>query len=283
MRYEPEINPKVRAVLDGEIRSVISSAPYSYWYNSGEVFEDKAPYKQVYKDWLLGSSYSEILGLDRFTHIDFTFGVTQSLDDLLIKHRKERLRIYEYEYHYTYRLHGYYKLIEDNDIEPGDWVLLSLPFCFNGDIPAPDYRKMLDRCHELDVPVYVDAAFYALSFGFTLDLTHPAIKEVYFSLSKSTGLGFLRTGLRFSTDPFYGPIMMQNEYNYSNLASVQLGAYVIERFDINFIPDKYLQNYLEFCTERGLYASSCIHIAMDKNPRRGYLQKNGLTKLGVLW
>lgn len=280
---KPYFAKRVRAVHDTEVRKYICSAPFDEWYSSNKVFEDTGKYKSVYTNWLLGSRYSNIIGLDKFEEVDFTFGITQSLDDLLFKHKNDRLRIFKYEYHYTNKIHGNYKHIEEGAIQSGEWVLISLPFCFDGKTPS-GLKEVLDSAYEVGVPVYIDAAFYALSFDFTLDLSHPAIAEVYFSLSKNLGMGFLRTGIRFSNNPIYGPVSMQNEYNYSNLASVQLGAYVISKFDINHTLDKYKCAYKLLCLENGLSEGNCIHIALGPEEIQGdFLRMNNTTKIGIWW
>ena len=277
---DKRLNRIVKAVNDLEVRQYISKAPYHDWYSTKKIFDSTEHLKQKYKDWLTMSSNSRIDGLDLFQHIDFTFGITQSLDDLMWKHKNDRLRIYEREYHYTFRIHGNYEYIEDAMIQPGDWVLISVPFCFDGNVPE-DLEDILDECFENSVPVYIDAAFYALSHGITLNLNHPAIKEVYFSLSKSLGLGFLRTGIRFSKERFYGPVTMQNDYNYSNLGSIILGSYVIDKFEIDHTVNKYVEEYKRICKENNLIETSCIHIALSNEPIGDFLTKDGKTKVGV--
>jgi hypothetical protein len=276
------INPRVKAIQDDDVLKYISKSPFEKWLNEKTIFEDKSNLKELYKQWLLGSKYSKIIGLDNFNHIDFTFGVTQSIDDLLVKHSNNRLRVFKFEYHYSYKIHTNFKFIEDEELQVNDWVLISLPFCFNGGFPD-NLENILDLCYEKNIPVYIDAAFYGLSYDFILDLTHPAICEVYFSLSKNLGLGFLRTGLRFSKNPFFGPISMQNMYNYSNLCFIDLGLYTINNFDINYILDKYKCFYQQFCFENELIETNCIHIALTDKKIKGFLHQNNITKLGINW
>lgn len=279
----PLTNPKVRAVFDSQIREYIANAPFNQWYNTKNIFLPKDSYKEKFKQWLLNSKFSSIKGLDKFKKIDFTFGVTQSIDDLLLKHKNDRLRFFHYEYHYSRKLHSNKMQIFLDDIRLGDWVLVSLPFCFNGGY-VENFKEILDICYSNNVPVYIDAAFYMLSFDFELDLTHPAIKEVYFSLSKNLGLGFLRTGIRFSNESYYGPITMQNEYNYSNLAYIELGSYLIEKFDVNYTVEKYYPFYKEFCRQQNLEETNCVHIAMSNQKLDdSYLCINNKTKIGLWW
>ena len=280
MLSDRRLNRIVKAVNDLEVREHISSAPFYDWYSSKRVFESTSHLKPVYKNWLLNSTNSKIEGLDTFENIDFTFGITQSLDDLLWKHKNQRLRIYEREYHYTFRLHQNYEYLENESIKDNDWVLISVPFCFDGNIPK-NLDFILDECYENNVPVYIDAAFYALSYGITLDLSHPAIKEVYFSLSKSLGMGFLRTGLKFSKQRGYSPVSMQNDYNYSNLASILLGEYVISKFNIDHTVNKYYKEYEKICEENNLIKTSCIHIALSNEKIDNFLTKNNKTKVGI--
>lgn len=274
-------NPKVKAIVDDEIRNSIALAPYEKWIISNSIFESKERFKEKYKNWLLQSNYSTIYGLDKFKNIDFTYGVTQSIDDLLLKHKNDRLRVFPYEYHYSMKLHKNFKFIDDSIVK-GDWVLISLPFCFNGKYPE-NLNLILDLCYNNDVPVYIDSAFYMLSYDFVLDLSHPAIKEVYFSLSKSLGLGFLRTGIRFSNENYYSPIKMQNEYNYSNLMFIELGGYIIDKYDINYMLKKYKSSYEDLCQKLKLSPTNCIHIATTDHSIPGYLRFNNITKVGIWW
>ena len=69
---------------------------------------------------------NSIFNIDWLKNIDFTFGITQSIDDLLLKHKTDRLRIFEYEYHYSRKIHNNVKLIKFDSIEKGDWLLISL-------------------------------------------------------------------------------------------------------------------------------------------------------------
>lgn len=282
--YNPtKIHQRVNPINDEEIQAAIRNAPYQKFFARDRAFVDKTPLKNIYASWLCNSKHSKIIGLDKFKKIDFTFGVTQSLDDVMLKHNKDRLRVFPYEYHYTRRIFSNVVYIGDAAIEMGDWVIISLPFCFNGAYPISDLTDFLDMCYDKNVPVYIDAAFYTVSFDFILDLSHPAIKEVYFSLSKSHGLGFLRTGLRFSNTEFYGPIAMQNEYNYSNLGAIELGAHIINQFDINYVINKYRASYSIYCKNNGFKESNTLIIATSDKIDDQFLRHNGVTKIGVWW
>ena len=260
----------------------IKNAPYQNFFETGTFVNAKNTYQKKYTDWILSSSYSSIKGLEKFNRFDFTFGVTQSLDDLFIKHSNDRLMVLKGEYHYSFRIHKNYGNLLIDELKENDWVLISLPFCYDGCKPK-DLLKILNECYSKNIPVYIDAAFYFLSFDFELDLTHPAIKEVYFSLSKSLGLGFLRTGIRFSYEGSYTPIVMQNDYNYSNLAYIELGAYLIDLYSADYIVKNYLEQYLNICKNENLIVGNCIHLATTDRKIENHLQKDGVTKVGIWW
>ena len=135
-----------------------------------------------------------------------------------------------------------------------------MPFCGNGN-QVPFLQETLDSCLEKDVPVLIDCAWYGTCYDITIDVNHPAIKEVCFSLSKSLGLGHSRIGIRYSnfTD---GTIAVTNDYNHLTLSMAHIANHQMNNFSCDFIPNKYLNWHKELCKEFKLFETKCMHIAL---------------------
>ena len=86
----------------------------------------------------------------------------------------------------VYDENGNYVPVEEND-----WVIISYPFCGNGDIP-PHFDQLQDDCLKKNVPLLLDCAWFGTCRDINIDVNHPAITEVCFSLTKGIGLGNIR-------------------------------------------------------------------------------------------
>ena len=51
-----------------------------------------------------------------------------------------------------------------------------MPFPYTGDIHY-DTNELLDRCHELQIPVHIDSAWITASKDIEFDYDHPAIDD----------------------------------------------------------------------------------------------------------
>jgi len=212
--------------------------------------------------------------LENFEHHDLIHGTTQAFDEAYFRYKERRLRVFRGEYAYHRRVftnHLFINTATDeyvDTIDENDWVIISVPFCGTGGLPPQHYQQVLDDALKVGAPVLIDCAWYGTCYDMHIDLNHPAITEVCFSLTKGLGIGNLRTGIRYSN---YGtddqnPIRQQNEYNHLPLGAAQIGIHMMETFNIDRIPDKYKQWQHDLCGVLGLEPANCIHIGMaDKH------------------
>ncbi|MCJ8278334.1 MAG: hypothetical protein HRT44_03195 [Bdellovibrionales bacterium] len=121
--------------------------------------------------------------------------------------------------------------------------------------------NVLEQAEKLKVPVLIDCAYFGTVSDFSIDLNHPAIEAVCFSLTKGTALGDIRSGMRLCREEDEGPISQQNRFNHTVLAAAKIGLYMMKRFGPDYIPEKYKPLQIEVCERAGIEPQKCIHLA----------------------
>ena len=181
------------------------------------------------------------------------------------------MRMFRGEYPYNRDVHpwSYEDFIDDKPLEKGDAVIISCPFSGTGSV----HQKMLemfDEAYQLNVPVFVDMAWFGTCKGIDIDLSHPAIQEVAFSTTKGLCTGNYRSGIRFSR---HGTIEYDSDKRKDRLAlqadwshGCHLNARISLELMNNFSPDhqwnKYNKAQQQVCEAYALTPSNCIHIAL---------------------
>ena len=101
--------------------------------------------------------------------------------------------------------------------------------------------EMFDQAYQLNVPVFVDMAWFGTCKGIDIDLSHPAIQEVAFSTTKGLCTGNYRSGIRFSR---HGTIEYDSDKRKDRLAlqadwshGCHLNARISLELMHNFSPD----------------------------------------------
>ena len=262
------------AVYDFTFKEALRDAPWKEWLSEDTYFECKEEYLEKIDAWLHNTENNTLTGLDNFKTHDLIHGTTQAFDEAYFRHANRRLRIFRGEYAYHRRVFKNHLFLNNaNDeyedkLQENDWVIVSVPFCGNGGEPPQHYQQVLDDALYLGIPVLIDCAWYGTCYDMNIDLAHPAIQEVCFSLTKGLGIGNLRTGIRYSNydSNDQNPIRQQNDYNHLPLGAAQIGIHMMETFPIDRIPDKYKQWQHDLCDVMGLKPANCIHIGMaDKD------------------
>lgn len=247
------------ALFDYQYQKVLAQAPWQNWIDQQGFLECAEVYKKNIHDWLHASSYNELNGLERFYQRHIIVGTTQELDECYWRHSHKRLRIYRQEYAY-HRENSQWVALEDEPLKSDDYVIMSVPFAGSG--TTLSIKDILDKAYELGCPVIIDAAWWGTGWDHSLDASHPAIESVCFSLSKSIGMGSMRTGIRYS-DIDYGPIAQQNNKNHLVKVTMQLGIHQMHHFSIDWAINKYKSAYHKLCERYHLTPSKCLHVAWD--------------------
>jgi hypothetical protein len=267
------------AIYDPMFQKSLKEAPWEQWLSEPGYFEVQDQYIERFIDWMYSSKRNKLTDgckfhSTRYSRRDIIIGTTQSFDEAYFRYAGRRLRLFRGEYAYHRRVYKNHAWLDEHigknsngdwadTVEPGDWVVLSHPFCGTGS-EHPKMKELLDTCHALDVPVVLDCAWFGTCFDLEFDLNHPAITEVSFSLSKGIGLGNMRTGVRWSNYPKNDmmPIAQQNSYGHLVLSNCQLALHQMEQFSPDWQADKYLDWYKQLCAKYSMIESNCLHVTM---------------------
>jgi len=276
------------AIYDPEFQKHLTEAPWKDWLSKPGYFEVKHQYLADIHNWIMSSKRNTVKGLTRFKYRDMINGTTQAFDEAYYRYSNRRLRILRGEYAYHKRVVKDFVFLDDEDgnyvpLEENDWVITSYPFCGNGSVP-PHFEILQEDCLEKGVPLLLDCAWFGTCRDITIDVYHPAITEVCFSLTKGIGLGNIRSGIRYSNHEDDLPIRQQNNYNHLPLGAAQVGIWQMQKFSADFIPNKYEKMYEHVCIMNGLKQTNCMMIAMlDKTHEQynDYLIDQVYSKVGI--
>lgn len=252
---------KTHAIYDYEFIKTLQKVPFAEWMSHPAPFRCREEYLKHYDQWIQSSTLNSITGLEHFLRRDLINGTTQTFDEAYFKYAHRRLRVFRGEYRYHMRTVNNWKFIEDESLESGDYVIVSTPFCSTGDI-HPELQHILDACWALRIPVIIDMAYFGTCNGIQFDVSHPAIESVSFSLSKGTGLGDIRSGIRYSNLNDNNPICQQNNFDHTVLLAAKVGLYMMQNFSPDFIPLRYGETQKAVCEKLHLQPTKCMHLAL---------------------
>lgn len=229
-----------------------------------------------YRAWIQSTTLNSVWGLDQYPVASLSQGTTQAFDHFYLRHASRRFRCLpgEYAYHtlswQQYWPNQWQYLSEHDarhDLQPGDAVVMSWPFADLGNQHPALTMEFLDRCHELGLPVLIDAAFFGVCGNQEFRFDHPAIQEVCFSLSKSFPVSGLRIGMRLSRQPLGDGLEIYHRTQYVNKLSAALGLYLISAQG----PDQNFQRWRDqqekFCKTMHLTPSDCVLFGLDYEHR----------------
>lgn len=258
------ISRKTNAVYDFRFIQLLKSLPWGEWYEQDRPLFCRERYLETIDRWIHQSKLNRIAGLERFHVRHLINGTTQTFDEAYFTHGARRLRFFRGEYAYHRRVFRNWLFLEDAPLQARDFVIVSAPFCSTGDV-HPRMSELLDEAERLGVPVIVDCAYFGTCEDFYLDVSHPAIESVSFSLTKGLGMGDIRSGIRYSNLSGHTPISQQNEYDHTILAAARIGLYMMENVGPDFIPETYSRAQKSACQDAGLIPTKCMHLALAED------------------
>ena len=214
-----------------------------------------------YIEWILSTENNSIQGLEHFPYACFTNGTTEAFDKFYSKHSSRRFRFFKGEFVYhrlSCRNNGYdWKYIEDDTLDNNDVVIVSLPFSDTGN-KHEDLDKLLQICDTLDIPVLLDCAYFGICADIDINLNHPCIKEVTFSLSKTFYSAYLRMGMRLTRIDDDDPLFVTNKMGYVNRLSAYIGLKLLNTFSPDYIYNTYRERQIEYCKILDVTPSNCV-------------------------
>lgn len=247
------------------------------------IFDD---FKSRYVAWLKKSNYNFITGLDNFD-CDFSAGVTQALENFILfyKDKVKTFCFYQGEYFLGPLICNYnnlkWKWIKDiNELNEGDAFVISFPFCDTGN-PHDHTVVSLQRCEKLNIPVFLDCAYWNLAKGFFMQCDFNCIKIVAFSLSKAFPVPHLRIGVRFSRKDYYDSQKLHDKICYNNKLSAYIGLKIIDNYHPDWFFDTFNDLYNKIIKKFKLKSSQSICFADGNEDWQEYNRRNLADVYGI--
>ena len=194
LAHDPIQNSEVQGSIDEILSNLSLTTIASVTHNQLD---------SQWRRWLQNSSHNTIIGLDSLPYSAFCPGTTDAFGEFIARYSTHTIRVSRNDFVVTKILARSWnrklKFLEDGPLEHNDCVLISLPFSGNGSYYSA-WPSILDQAEELDVPVFVDAAYFGLSHDIVYPLNRTCIKDFTVSLSKNLAGNSLRLGIRFTRD-----------------------------------------------------------------------------------
>ena len=235
-------------------------------------------YTNVWREWINYSKNKSLLGLNKFSFADYTQGTSQTFDQFILRHSKDREIIVlngDFQYHACLGKHVEFKYVNyPHHLEsiikgPGlHALLISAPFSDFGCI-HPDFENIMQICHIHDIPVCLDLAYWGIAKNIHIDLNQfPAIKEVTCSLSKPFyTLENHRVGVRFTKEYVDDGVSMLNEVKMANNYSMALGIEYMKNFSPDYNWEKFKSAYEDVCHENDLVWTDTVIFGLGDDVR----------------
>ena len=213
----------------------------------------------------------KVSGLELFRQKDVIIGCLQFIDQLIMTHGLHNLQLFEGGYEYYKKLDPKIKFVTLDTIQPGKPLVIEYPFPLNlGE--HPDYKKIIEKCNNLGVDVYLDCAWLPASFDLELDLDQPCIKGMGMSLSKCYGLHWSRIGVRWLKHAVDDATHFQNKRRMVSYPNLMIGQYYLDRFPMDYLVKKYRGKYEHICEELNFKKANTVlgAYSLDDNIKYGF-------------
>lgn len=285
--YDTFLIRPANSVFDNEFRKVIlEKFPWKTWFdvNYPAMNKQQDEYLKYYPEWIASSKLNQITGLEQFPYRHLINGVTQMLDEFHFQALKsgKKIRLYRGEYPYNREVIDWNwdkDFIDDRPLEKGDAVIISCPFSATGNKPA-QWDFLLDQCYSLNIPVAVDCAFFGTCGNIQMDLSHPSIERVAFSLTKGLGTGYYRSGIEFSKD-HKGHLAIQNDWYHNLHLNAAIGLFLMQEFSPDYLFNKYRKAQEDACADYGIDPTPCIHLATGGKDWKYFQRDQTVNRIGI--
>ena len=230
------------------------------------IADSPVEFLELYPEWIASSKLNKITGYEKLPYRFVSLGTTQGMDwwHYWCMANGYRLRMFrgEYPYNRDVLLEGEWtsdRYIEDTPLSKGDAVIISLPFSGSGRTHER-MEELFDTCDAMDIPVFVDCAWFGTCHGIEADLDRACIKMIAFSTTKGLSCGSWRAGIVFSRLN-YGSLAVQTEWNHGIHLNVAIANALMKNFSPDTVPNKFLLSHLAVCEHYGLEPTNTVHIA----------------------
>lgn len=273
--HDPIVDPDVQASLFEINRSLTPDRVDRYTW-------DPAVYTDRFTRWLLEGTSHTIQGLEAFPLRAYCSGVTDALQNFVIRHNRRRIRFSQAEFIAPRVTANYcgisWQWLEQDDIQANDAVIISWPFAGDGGTVG-DQTGLLDVCDRLGVPVLIDMAYFGISHGMQFDFNRPCITDVTTSLSKPFSVP-LRAGIRYSRQYHDDNIQTMNDAKIINRLAVYVALGLMDQFR-QWMVDRYRPRQLAICSQHGLTITPTMTLALGDPVRHQDFYRQGFYRICI--
>lgn len=275
MKTLPHLKNKIYggawSIHDKEFIDHLASAPKT------EI--DTKLFANNYAKWFVKNK--NIKGIENFSHIEYSNGTTETFDKFYHRFNSHRLRLIKGEYFYhqimaKVKYQHNFKWVEEDDIKSGDIFVTSLPFADTGNLPT-NFYNILAQCEENAVPVLLDMAYLNISDLKNINLKYNCIDTITTSLSKVFPVENYRIGIRLMQDFKDDSLVAYNENDYVNKIGISVGQHFIDKFDNDYVVQKYRTRQLEACRKLDVDPSDCVIFGIDNNKNFNEYSRGGFS------
>lgn len=271
-----------RAIADKKLIQTLHSLPliHEIIYDSNLLLN----FENAFSPWLLAHKTNSIKGLEEFEP-DISQGSTQAFDSFFLKHFQREICFFQGEYLYhilsCQRLNRPWSMITDfNQITEKMALVISVPFCDTGNVPN-QFKKILDHCDQLGVPVLLDCSYFTIANKIHLDLRHECIDTIAFSLSKTFPVAHARVGMRYTRIGWQDGQKLHKNINYNNRLTACVGLHLIQQYTSDYISVKYKPHYDYLVNLLGLSSSDTVIFANGNSDWQDYGRKVLIKSYGL--
>ncbi len=267
------ITYKPLPIIDPDVQTVMHNTKTSW------ILDFKDEFIETYDRWIRSSKNFVINGLDTFKKVSVTDGVTGAFSNFEKMYSGETV-VFRGEYPF-HRDTGATVIDFVNQLSKGQKLIISLPFSATGST-HPLMKQALDICRALDIPVFVDMAYFGISNLPPVDVSHPAIKMVAFSHSKTFATGKCKIGLCYHNTDGVSPMELLNQYNYINHISAGTHIQLMKIFTPDHMYCKYHVKQKLIAEVLEVDASPCVHLCTSTDDKwKGFSRDGFINRLGV--
>lgn len=240
--------------------------------------QDVGAFANKYKTWIQSSKYARVIGLDNFNHY-VTDGVTGAFADFEKSYPLLQSVVFRGEYPY-HRDTGAVRLESVDELKTGQKLYISYPFSAHGMV-YEHYEDVIATCEKLNIPVFIDCAYFGSCVFPDLLLDKSCIKFVAFSMSKAFATGRCKIGLCFTKETNTYMALL-NEYSYVNHISMGIHTKIMDKFSPDYMCDKYRTKQLDICEKFGLMPSNTVFLAYSYDTvHKGFDRDGTVSRFGI--
>jgi len=240
---------------------------------------DIQAFKTQYNAWIHSSKHTVVNGLQDFATA-LTDGVTGAFADFTHAYPNKELVVFKGEYPY-HRDTGATVINSVDNLQPETKLILSVPFAATGNKPEY-YEEILDRCTQLNIPVFIDMAYFGACKLDEVNIDYKCVKIVAFSLSKTFGTGKCKIGICYYRDIPTTPMQLLNEYNYVNHIAINLHTPIIENFPPDYMYDVYRDKQVSIARLLEIDPSDTVFLCTTHDSKfKGFSRAGYINRIGI--